>query len=498
MPSASDEPNKRVPITLFNGGLADSEKLGGPGAFGGGRNLDIHQDPNKLTLAPKTTKESGTVITGLVKWMVAAIDTDTSAAYYGYVYAYDENGVIYERTPGGVWSVKRPVTDSKGQGLAYANGFLYYTSNQKIGRINLATGGADDSWQTGLQNTSFTGYAPIIPFGPGFVMGHGHYVGYFDGSTWNPASITLTPGASIRCLEIVNEYVWIGCMRGASIIDSEEGLMFSWDGSQPNYNFSTPIMEGGILAMINSRNRLMSVVGASGILYQGTEPFNKLQQFPGLGRSKYLEVLPGAVTNWRGFATFGVAGGTDDATLEHALYQWGAKSARYSEVLSPFGTISTGSTAGTGIKIGALLGKGNKLFVAWKDGSSYGIDVVDGVAPYASGYYETLVIDTGRVYAQKRAQAIKATHLPLLAGESIQLSFKKARAASYTSVGTANTTVGDEATKLSIPTADILHTESKIRIDLATSNGATSPWVTGLLLEFDDGSEEQLISGTEL
>lgn len=497
MASAQDEPNKRVPITLFNGGLADAEKLGTPGAFGGGRNLEIHQDPNQLTLAPKTTKESGSVITGLVKWMVAAIDTDTSQPYYGYVYAYDENGVIYERTPAGAWSIKRAITDSKGQGLTYHVGYLYYTSNQKIGRINLSTGAADDSWQIGLENTSFIGYAPIIPFGPGFVVGHGHLIGYFDGSVWTNASITLTPGASIRCLEIVNEYVWIGCMRGAAVIDSEEGLVFSWDGAQPNYNFSTPIMEGGILAMLNSRNRLMSVGGATGILYQGTEPFNKLQQFPGLSRSKYMEIMPGAITNWRGFVLIGVAGGTDDANLQHHIYQWGSRSARYDEVLSPYGTISTGTSSGTNMKIGALLGKGNKLFVSWKDANNYGIDIVDGVVPYTSGYYETLVIDTGRVYAEKRAQAIKATHLPLASGESITLSFKKARATSYTTVGNPTTMVGAEATKLSIPTADILHTESKLRIDLATTNGATAPTVTGLLLEFDDGSEEQLITGVE-
>jgi hypothetical protein len=493
---AQDEANKRVPITLFNGGLADAEKLGIPGAFGGGRNLDIHQDPNQLTLAPKTTKESGSVITGLVKWMVAAIDTDTSQPYYGFVYAYDENGVIYERNAAGTWSVKATIADSKGQGLCYHSGYLYYTSNHQLGRINLATGANDPAWQVDLENTQYTGWAPILPFGPGFVVGHGHKMGKFDGSVWEAATLTLTPGASVRTLELVNEYVWIGCVRGVNITDSEEGLAFSWDGVQPNYNFATPVMEGGVNAMLNSRNRLMSVVGSTGILYQGTEPFNKLQQFPGLSRSKYIEIFPGAVTNWRGFALIAVSGNTDDAAAPSAIYQWGSRSARYEEVLSPFGTISTGSTAGTTVKISALLGKGNKLFVAWRDGSSYGIDVVDGVAPYASGYYETLVIDMSKVYSEKRASAVKVTHFPLADGESVTLGFKKARAASYTT-GNPTTTVGAEATKLSIGTGNILHTESRIRITLATSNGATAPTVTGLMLEFEDGTEETIVTGVE-
>lgn len=481
-------PTKRLFIDRFNGGISDAEKLGIEGAFFFGTNLNIHKDPNQLTIMPKSAKESGTVVDGLPKWIVSGAPHDSN------IYAYDENGRIYQRNSGGTWSGIRNVANSIGQGLAVVDDYLYYTRHTAVGRYGPLSGGAvwDDNWQTGLQNTATTGYAPIEGLLAGFVIGHGNKVAYWDGSVWDVDALTLPPGLNVRSIEHTDEYVVIGAWKGSSITDSEEGYAFFWDGTAPTWNFDVKLDDGGVNAMLNTRNRLLSVLGSAGFLYLGTQPFAKVQQLPKLDPfKKYLEVLPGAVTNWKGYAMVGVAGNTDDANVVHGIYQYGSKSDKYPEVLNLSNLLSTGNSTGTAIRIGGLLGQGNKLWFGWKDGSSYGVDIVQSSAdPYAQATYESLIFDASRTYEQKRAAYLKVTHLPLVSGESIRIDFKKDRASSYTN-GTVNSTVGTIETKEPITTSDILFNESQLRVILATSV-TTAPTVTSISLEYDDGSEEEL------
>ena len=118
---------KRILIDHFNEGISSSEKEGPLGAFKFGRSLDIHSEPTTLEILPKTAKISGSVVTGLIKWIVKAGD--------GNVYAYDDNGALYKNASGTISKI-RTVSNSSGNGLAYSENddFLYYSSDKLIGR----------------------------------------------------------------------------------------------------------------------------------------------------------------------------------------------------------------------------------------------------------------------------------------------------------------------------------------------------------------------------
>ena len=53
--------------TNFSGGISDGEKLGLPNSFKFGRSIQFRDDPSKITILPRTTKDSGTVVTELIK-----------------------------------------------------------------------------------------------------------------------------------------------------------------------------------------------------------------------------------------------------------------------------------------------------------------------------------------------------------------------------------------------------------------------------------------------
>src|SRR3990167_2418733 len=114
-------------IDHFNVGISESEKEGPQGSFAFGRSLDIHSEPTTLSILPKTAKISGTVVTGLIKWLVKAGD--------GKIYGYDENGAIYENNAGTVTKI-RTVSASSGNGFAYyeEDDYLYYSLNAVLGR----------------------------------------------------------------------------------------------------------------------------------------------------------------------------------------------------------------------------------------------------------------------------------------------------------------------------------------------------------------------------
>lgn len=477
---------KRVlTIDTFSGGISESEKQGIPGSFAFGKGLDIYGDPTHLRINPAAVKDSDTTVDSLVKWIVY------TAPYATDLYCYAENGDLYKRTSGGTWSLARAVASSNGQGLELYNDYLYYTQNTQVGRYGPLSGAASftDNWQTGLNDTSGSKFAPIKAFKEGFAIGNGNDLAWYDGSVWDQDRIVLPPGFNIRSLEVVDEFLAIGAWRGTAITDSEEGYVFYWDGTSQTFNFFVPT-DGGVNAMVNSRNRLVSVQGSAGFIYLGSQPFTKIQQLPKLAPSKYVEVLPGAITVWRGQTFIGFGGNTDSADIEQGVYCWGSRSDRYPEVLNFSFPISTGTTKSTTLKIGAVKGIGSNLWIGWRDGSSYGVDKVSITgSPYSSATYDSLIIDDRRPFDEKSANVVVAKHKPLVSGETVQLGYDLDRTGSFTT-GTANSTVGSTKTRLPILVGR--YEEIQLQCILGTST-TTSPTVTAVGLGYEVLEDEEEI-----
>ena len=110
------------------GGISQSAKVGIKGSFTFGQRLNIFDEPTQLTIMPSSINVSGTIVTGLVKWMVIGAPYNTN------LYAYSENGVIYVQNNSGIWSVLRTVSNSHGQGLEVFEDYLYYASDYDLGR----------------------------------------------------------------------------------------------------------------------------------------------------------------------------------------------------------------------------------------------------------------------------------------------------------------------------------------------------------------------------
>lgn len=475
---------KKSPIIIdIYGGIAVSKKIGQQGSFRFARNLNIYDDPNDLTLFITGTKDSGSTVTGLIKWIEDATPFDTKR------YFYDANGVIYEEN-NGTWTLLRTVSNSHGQGLAVHNDYLYYTQDTQIGRYGPLSSAPSftDNWQTGLNDTSNSKFAPIIVLNDRMIVGHGNNVATWDGAVWTAEALTLPAELNVRALTLADQYVVIGAWRGNAVTDSEDGYIYTFDGLSDTFNESFPT-NGGLNAMHYYRNKLISIHGHQGYIYTNASPFDKdIPQIPGVGKQQYLEVFPGAMTTWKELICFGISG-SNSPDVVRGVYTYGTKSSLFREALNMMITLSTGNSGQT-VEIGAVKGIGNDLYTAWGDGGVYGVDKLGESSSYAqSGTYESLVVDDSRPGEEKRMEAIIVNHLPLATGESIAIDYKEERASTWTS-GVTNSTVDSNETRLYIEAKAQQFREFEWRTTLA-GPGTTTPTVVQQKPIYDDLVEER-------
>ncbi len=320
-------------------------------------------------------------------------------------------------------------------------------------------------------------------FKEGIAVGHGNKLGWWDGSVWTLDRIELPPGFNIRSLEVYNEYLVIGCWKGIHITDNDEGYLFFWDGASDTFNFFVTAQDGGVSALLNSKNSIISFLGSDGTFYKDYQPFTKVQQIPKVDFSEYVDIYPGAVTNWRSLSFFGMSGSSDSSDMLRGVYAYGSRSSKYPAALCFAFSISTGNSGST-VKIGAIKGIGNYLYIGWSDGSTYGVDrVANSGNCFTSGYFEQLIFDNNTTYREKRVNRVKATHLSLLEGQSITLSSSIERN-TYLH-GDTNTV--DNETNFTPPLERFKEIQNKVTL---SSTSGVSPRVTYLSMLFDDQKKE--------
>lgn len=124
---------KKVVVTQFSGGISPYSKVGIPGSARMIRQLNIHKDPNSITLMPAPSKISSTTVTALPKWMVAGDPFDTNK------YIYDASGNIYKLESDDTFTQDRTGATigngAAGQGLEVFDNYLYYPTATTLGRL---------------------------------------------------------------------------------------------------------------------------------------------------------------------------------------------------------------------------------------------------------------------------------------------------------------------------------------------------------------------------
>lgn len=314
-----------------------------------------------------------------------------------------------------------------------------------------------------------------------------YFATYSASAGYNPHTLVFPSNWRARCVELWDGFIAIGCTQGDSITDSDQGMIFLWDGVQTTYNDYIPIAEGGINAMKNYKGKLVISAGYRGeiIVIPGgskTTDDTLKKHVPKLNLGEYIEVMPKAMAVWQGLLRIGFSGTSNAVDVERGVYTYGQKLASSPIALTYDYPISTGTRASVDVRIGFLYPTGTKLISGWEDNLAHGTDVVDpGGTPFTTAVIEKTIKDFARVSKEKKAMVVRAEFEPLREGETVRLKYRFDRAADWT--------FGDIVDGVNVDSARFVldkgnHRELEYGVELATSV-TTSPALLELGVQED-------------
>ncbi len=385
-------------IKNFTGGIADEEGRGVAGSFKRGWNLNIHQKgKNTLSANQKLKKISGTTVVDLIIRIVPVTSTKS--------YGFGNAGNVYKIESE---TVTKIYTDPNGAILdaEYFYGYLYWTTAGKLGRcIETSSDWNTDAapnWKT-LNSSSYHSIF-VVPKSDLMCIGNGRYIATLSSAAvWNDQALDLFFGWEEHCLSLIKPCLLIGAK------DHKKAEMFTWDLQSASYD---PI-EGWEERDINAFFR---GVGAT-YIFTPTLLYWFREGLVDTAKELPAEVRRGAVDIWKGKMLFGTTNG---------IYSYHKKNKNYPLALNLEYTpspITITNFDSKSIEIGAILGRGNDFLVAWKDGSSYGLDNVD-TSNKADACYESLSFDAERSFEEELFRYIKIVTKPLPTGCSVKVKHR--------------------------------------------------------------------------
>lgn len=214
--------------------------------------------------------------------------------------------------------------------------------------------------------------------------------------------------------------------------DVNQCRVIRWDTVSESWSAEDEIDDTEVYAFIRDDNFVYALVGEAGRLYfYNGEKLVPYQRIPGTWNpSSTGKINANAVGFVLGIPVFGFSNITGNPT-EQGVYGFGSYSKDYPKTLSLDFPISSGEFSG--VEIGAIITRGSNMWVAWKSGTSVGVDKLDYTAKYASAYLETVVLSPIKNRSEyKTLVRVHAPYASLPSSTAVVLSYSKNYAAYLT------------------------------------------------------------------
>lgn len=206
-------------------GMIDNPSIEDQGGFEFASGMDIFSEPGVMKASFALVAVSGLpAIHVLPKAFITVI---SGGVLYGYLSIDD---MIYESTDGINWSLF--LTNSIGaiDNLFAYNGYLYYTSNPKLGRTLVHNAaGKNDTWQTLSAALRY----PMNIQGGTLKIGNGRYISSIDeASAFTSQAFKIPSDYAILSMANYQNGQFIGSTLGTGFetIQTEDATSFYWDG----------------------------------------------------------------------------------------------------------------------------------------------------------------------------------------------------------------------------------------------------------------------------
>jgi len=393
---------QRIPLMNFNqGGLSDSRWSGVKDSFYKLTGLDPHTTPGLLKVAQKLTKVSSTTVTTFCKETVVS-----------------SNGMIYwfSYTDGKIWQ-QNPTTDAfdliyttspaaGGAGCLGAKeyqGYIYWATESRLHRIAASGNDTSAEWTSNAVpnfatfTTTDALFHPMIELNLVLYIGDGNLIAQVDAGTFSASALDIKTPLRVKSLGKIGVDLLIGTWVADTITETE---LLRWNTYSVSFTSSDTIPETGINAFLPTDNFVLVQAGLSGNIYSyNGSQLELYKNIPGdYSPTKYGYVHPSSVGNMSGQILFGMSNGSGNP-CDLGIYRMARHDRKYPFILDfPYPISERSGTAfvTTGIEIGAIAVSGFNVYVAWKNGTTYGVDKVDYSNKLDGAYLETRVMSLSR------------------------------------------------------------------------------------------------------
>ena len=401
-------------IQGYRGGIADDPYQGVREAFRFGYGLNIRGEENTLKCNQRLKEDLGsdTVITDLILFYIPASN--------GNLYGFGDTGNVY-RKQGGAAAWELVYTDANGKitGAAeYTNNdgsdnyapYLYWATETNVSRIKLSGTWATDvehNWQTLDGDPSWHTMSEAL--GVLLICDNKDWamVDYEGG--FNLDAVDLPRSHRNKCLLGLDQLVVFGSTKGDKV---EEGWLWTWDKIQPSWIQRRMVAERGINALLQGEFLMIQAGVRGGLYFWDTSSLLRIKKLPG----EFAWVNPGGVTIMGGLPLLGVNGSNKCGIYSYGRLNKNDPYALNLEYIPSHGKFEN-------VLIGALTMYEDRIYCSWKDGTTFGTDVLDPDNK-AEARYEGLVFDGGESFTQKGFRQIKVVTKPLPRDCSIEVFFK--------------------------------------------------------------------------
>jgi len=304
-------------------------------------------------------------------------------------------------------------------------------------------------------------------------IGDRHLVHQVDNQTFSRDALDIKPPYRIKSLGVLRTNLLIGTYIADNVNKTE---ILIWNTLSVSFTSSDPIEEAGINAFLQADNFVLVNAGLAGnIYYYNGETLEQFKRVPGdYSDTKKAVVHPGSVGNLHGLMLFGFSNNTGNPANQ-GVYVMGKYARNYPLVLDfsfPISERSGGAFVLTGIEIGAIVVAGFDVLIAWKNGSTFGIDKIDYSNKLDGAYFESRVAIIEREMLQNFGNFLVA-YESLPASTAIAIGYKMNHAGSYT----ATTIVNDTDRKVvEAPNENPSGTTAQMKVTI-TANSNDAPTI---------------------
>jgi len=472
-------------IKDFNGGISPLASKGVKGSFAFGQGLNIREN-NTLKSNQALKKDSGSVVVDLALAMFKSSD--------GAMYAFGDTGKIYRKASGGSWTLKYTDSDGRISGAcefkSTSNTFILYATATKLKKITLTNAGGTWSGnitEVGSFSNGISGdfHTMRVAIGVVIICDGDVFAMYDYEDAFNNAALRMPTGTQTRALLDRNDLV----ITGVKMRTLPEGYFITWRRTEDSWKDKKPAQGNGVNAMSIYEQGIVAQVGTAGKLkYWNFGDTVPLTVIPGTASA-----YPGAVAEYGTLPHIGMNGGS-----KNGVYSLGRLSLNDPRALNLEYIPSHGKLTGT--EIGAMASDDTDLYVAWKDGSTYGIDITDS-ANKTDAIYESLKMDMEKEQNEKLIRHVKILLAqPLPAGCSVKVRYRVTRLttegqAADDANGWIPATMSDERDAINqtgemkgIFDLEGQGEQYEVRVELYHS-GNTSPEVAGIYTYFSFGDD---------